>query len=150
MLHGFHGLADFQAIFLLKSKISVSISRLRPQYCFHSSFPFCSGFLENNGNIQKSTKKARVTTGFFAKYAYDLGMDCIYWTGIYACAAVDTGISVYCTLATLLADAADGAGIFTCCTVCTIVCNGMSHNSPPYKNELFIYLKNYQKATITV
>jgi hypothetical protein len=54
-------------------------------------------------------------------------MDSIYGTGIHASAAVDAGIGVNYTLATLLADSVDRTGILTCCTVCAIVGNGMGH-----------------------
>ena len=55
------------------------------------------------------------------------GMDSIHGTGIHASAAVDAGISVNYTLATLLADGVDRTGILTCCTVGAIVGNGVGH-----------------------
>ena len=54
-------------------------------------------------------------------------MDCIHGTGIHASAAVDAGIGVNYTLATLLADGVDRTGILTCCAVGAIVSNGMGH-----------------------
>lgn len=54
-------------------------------------------------------------------------MDSIHGTGIHASAAVDAGISVNYTLATLLADGVDRTGILTCCTVGAIVGNGVGH-----------------------
>jgi arginine exporter protein ArgO len=55
-------------------------------------------------------------------------MNCIYGTGIYACATVDAGIGVNNTLVTLLADGVNRTGILTCCTVCAIVSNCMGHS----------------------
>jgi hypothetical protein len=54
-------------------------------------------------------------------------MDSIYGTGIHASAAVDAGIGVNYTLATLLCNCVDRTGILTCCTIGAIVGNGMGH-----------------------
>ena len=54
-------------------------------------------------------------------------MDSIHGTGIHASAAVDTGISVNDTLATLFGNGVDRTGILTCCTVGAIVSNGVGH-----------------------
>jgi hypothetical protein len=54
-------------------------------------------------------------------------MDSIHGTGIHASAAVDAGIGVNSTLASLLTDSVDRTGILTCCTVGAIVGNGMGH-----------------------
>ena len=50
-------------------------------------------------------------------------MDGIYGTGIHASAAVDTGISVNCTLTALLTDGVNRTGIITSCTIDAIVIN---------------------------
>jgi len=55
-------------------------------------------------------------------------MNSVYWTGIYACSAVDTGIGVNYTLITLLADRVNGTGVLTCSTICAIISNSMGHN----------------------
>ena len=62
-----------------------------------------------------------------------LGVNCVYWAGIHACATVDAGVSVNNALATLFADGVHWAGVFTSCAVGAIVGNGMSHGTTSLK-----------------
>jgi len=55
-------------------------------------------------------------------------MNGIYRAIVYTCAAVDTNIGVDSAFCTLLADSVNGTGILTCCAVCAIISNSMSHN----------------------
>ena len=59
-------------------------------------------------------------------------MDSVYWTGVHACAAVDTGIGIDDALAALLGNGVDRTGILTCCTVGAIVGNGVGHGSSSF------------------
>jgi hypothetical protein len=60
-------------------------------------------------------------------------MDSVHGTGIHASAAVDAGVGVDDALAALLADGVDRTGILTCCAICAIVSNSMSHGFSSFK-----------------
>jgi hypothetical protein len=63
-----------------------------------------------------------------------LGVNCVDWTGIHACATIDAGISVDYALVTLLANGVNRARVLTSCAVGAIVGNGVSHGTTSLKN----------------
>jgi len=78
--------------------------------------------------------KGRFLTGLFLSSCEELGVNRIHRAGIYASAAVDTGISIDSTFVTRFTDSVNRAGFVTCAAV-----NAFFGNSVGQDFHLLLY-----------